>query len=261
MCYNHCPDALPYSCGIGLCTRDSATCTKFVVDAVLGPINLAAGVATGSAFSIVTSIASIGYTFGRTRVCSDRSIHLPSNSALIKVDKRDFKGLTLAHLRPLNWDECLVRCKQTAGCQFVVHIHGSDCYLKNQIGYGPDGHNRFSDGFTTGVLPMRLDRHSIAWQFMKFENGVITGAPVVSMTTLVTGIMHNGNIAICQLACASESDCTHIVYNDSYCWALNRRVPPGDLWKPPAVVHTQVNLAVWNDFDQFGLPGAAEASG
>jgi hypothetical protein len=34
MCYNHCPDIAPHSCGLGVCARDGNSCRDFVLGAV-----------------------------------------------------------------------------------------------------------------------------------------------------------------------------------------------------------------------------------
>lgn len=125
-CFAH-ADAFPHECGIGVCAKDANACGKFVANAVFSAVTLAisavSAVATGGATAIAGALSAAGDTmqfFGSTKACVDSRIHPRSRMAIVTVRDREFKGDHIEQFDWIDWDNCLLRCRNNPGCKGVV---------------------------------------------------------------------------------------------------------------------------------------------
>lgn len=209
--------------------------------------------------------------FGDTQTCESHGVHLPSNQWVIEVSNRDFAGTDLAVVGNSNWDSCLLACKAwpNGACEFVVLINGNMCVLKKDLGDGPNGSNVYYQGLRIGIVWQRVPptRAQALWADGPADAG--DGGTVLPLSqnaqqwVLQHGAPGAPNIVVCQLACLKNKLCTHILYNDMFCWLMNRFGPnwnfnfvPGqsvfDLFLNNLInapTNTLVNMARWTDFD------------
>eukprot|EP00775_Hariotina_reticulata_P008226 gene8226-8417_t len=76
-CYNHCPDIMPYGCGIGVCTKNAAACSAFIRGAVSGVFSLvgsilgalAPGAGVVGVAQALKSAAEVAQFFSDTKMC------------------------------------------------------------------------------------------------------------------------------------------------------------------------------------------------
>jgi hypothetical protein len=245
-------------------------CAEFVTEAVLTVVSfvgsLASTIASGGSGIVGTLMAAADVVmfFKDTTTCEAQGIHLPSNMAVSEVKDREYQGYDLFALTGATWDTCLVACKNSPTCDFVV-LAGTTCLGRRNIGDGPNGANQYAAGIRTGVAVMRTPEDRINWMWAD-GSGAALGGELLKMedgtVVLVHGTEDGPNLLVCMVACLSNKSCTHFVYNDIRCWMMNtfgankRTWAPGDTYLDPgtgAAVpgpnNTMVNVLLWPGFD------------
>jgi hypothetical protein len=244
-------------------------CGEFVTEAILTSAafiaSLASTIATGGGGVVDTlsSAVDVVMFFKDTDVCEKQGIHLPSNMAVTEVKDREFQGTDLFALIGTNWDACLIACKNTPKCDFVV-LAGRDCIGRSNIGDGPNGKNAYAAGVRTGVAIMRTPVERINWVWADGPESAL-GGELLRMedgrTVVVHGASDGPNLMVCMVACLSEKKCTHFVYNDQRCWMMNafgankRTWAAGGTYSEPGLsavpnpTSTMVNVARYPSFD------------
>lgn len=253
-------DAFPHSCGLGACSKDGEACKKFVggiVGGIFGVVTSVIGAVASGGTAIAGALASaaeLGIVFGETRTCGDSYIHHRSRMAIVTVKNREFMGRHLQAFSGVDWDGCLVRCRNHGECKAIVYNHGqSRCNLLSAIGEGGDGRNAFASGVDTAVSIMRMDPASASWQFALGRGIMLAGRVMDPAAGIIHAYQGRQNLALCQLACVKDG-CDFIAHSDTKCFIMKRTTGAGQNPKTldSAMHSVMLNMAAWTDFDRDG---------